>query len=151
MALLGGCETAPVVDAPAPPLPDVAPLASNELSRLGRLDLAAGNSGLAEQHFRGAVEKNGNDADAWLGLAAAYDNLKRFDLADRAYDHAIKLQGTTFEIINNLGYSYLLRGDRTRALAELQKAAAMQPNNDVVRNNILLLRSGDLPNRSANP
>lgn len=151
--LVGGCEATPPVDpsAPLPPLADAAPLASNEASRLGQLDLAAGNDGLAEQHFRTAVEKNANDAEAWLGLAAAYDNLKRFDLADRAYDRAIRLSGRTFEIVNNIGYSYLLRGDRARALAELQEAAAMRPDSVVVRNNIALLRSGDLPNRIANP
>lgn len=148
---LAGCE-APEVAAPvvSPDL-DAAPLASDELSRLGRQDLSAGNSGLAEEHFRTAVEKNRNDYMAWVGLAAAYDNLKRFDLADRAYAEAIRLKGENFWIMNNIGYSYFLRGDRPRALAELERAAALSPNNPVVLNNIRMVRAGDLPNRRAAP
>jgi hypothetical protein len=33
------------------------------------------------------------------------------DLADRAYASAIKFGGETVEILNNQGYSYMLRGD----------------------------------------
>lgn len=150
---LAACQTpAQDLSAEAPvPTVDGSPVASNELSRLGRQDLAAGNSGLAEQHFRDAIEKNRNDVSAWIGLAAAYDDLKRFDLADRAYAQAIKLQGETFDIVNNQGYSYLLRGDRTRALSRLRRAAEMQPDNSVVLNNLRLLESGDQANRHAAP
>ena len=108
---------------------------------MGRQDLAASNSGLAEQHFREAAEKNSDDSYAWIGLAAAYDNLKRFDLADKAYAQAIRLKGETASIINNIGYSYYLRGDRARALAQLQRAASLDPTNPVVINNMRLVRS----------
>ena len=47
-----------------------------------------GNYGLAEENYRKAVELGPRDLDAWLGLAASYDRLKRFDLADRAYAQA---------------------------------------------------------------
>lgn len=130
---------------------DPAPLASNELGRLGRQDLDAGNNGLAVEHFKGAVEKNRDDALAWIGLAAAYDNTKRFDLADRAYAEAIRLQGETFDIVNNLGYSYYLRGDLKRALAKLKQAAILDPTNQVVRNNVRIALSGEQPNRRASP
>ena len=52
---------------------------------LGKRHYRAKNYGLAEQHFRRAVEKAPRDGEAWLGLAASYDRLKRYDLADRAY------------------------------------------------------------------
>jgi Flp pilus assembly protein TadD len=38
-----------------------------------------------------------------------------FDLADRAYDQAIRLVGRTPMMLNNLGYSQLLRGDLRKA------------------------------------
>lgn len=139
------------VDLASPAPIEGAPLASDELSRLGRQDLNAGNSGLAEQHFRAAVDKNHDDSAAWIGLAAAYDNMKRFDLADRAYTQAIRLNGETPTIINNLGYSYFLRGDRVRALAQLQRAALLEPNNAVVQNNIRLVQAGEQPNQRAAP
>jgi len=54
---------------------------NDELS-LGKKQYRANNFGLAEKHFRLAVEKHPRDAEAWLGLAASYDRLRRFDLAD---------------------------------------------------------------------
>lgn len=150
---MAGCERPPdpAVDASVPVVPDAAPLASNELSRLGRRDLKAGDNGLAEQHFREAVERNGADGYAWLGLAAAYDNLKRFDLADRAYAEAARLQGETPSVVNNLGYSYYLRGERARALTQLQHAATLYPDNPAIQNNIGLVSAGERPNSHAAP
>ena len=48
---------------------------------------------MAERHFRKAVELHPRDAESWLGLAASYDRLKRFDLADRAYQETIRWSG----------------------------------------------------------
>ena len=151
MLALLGCEPPEVAAPVSSPDLDAAPLASDELGRLGRQDLSAGNSGLAEEHFRSAVEKNKNDYTAWVGLAAAYDNLKRFDLADRAYAEVIRLHGESAWVMNNVGYSYFLRGDRARALKELERAAALSPDNPVILNNIRMVRAGDLPNRRAAP
>jgi len=38
-----------------------------------------GSYALAERHFRRAVELHPRDAESWIGLAAAYDQLRRFD------------------------------------------------------------------------
>src|SRR5262249_36446342 len=93
-----------------------------------------GGFGLAERHYRKAVELHPRDAEAWLGLAACYDRLRRFDLADRAYRHLIKLVGQTPEILNNQGYSYMLRGDYRRARATLLAARAKDPNSPFIKN-----------------
>lgn len=98
-----------------------------------------GNFGLAEQKFRIIVEKEAGNAEAWLGLAASYDQLRRFDLADRAYGQVIKLSGESAALLNNRGYSYLLRGDRARARAEFAKAQRVDPQNSFVRNNMSAL------------
>src|SRR4029077_708697 len=58
---------------------------SDEPARLGVENFNRGNYGLAERYFRDAVEKAPRDLTAWIGLAASYDRLARFDLADRAY------------------------------------------------------------------
>ena len=148
-ALVAGCQLSTTADAPDVSAPSVP--ASNELDRLGRKDLDAGNNGLAADHFLAATEQNHDDAVAWIGLAAAYDNLKRFELADQAYEEATRISGPTFSIINNRGYSYLLRGDRTRALAEFGRALSLDPGNTVILNNIQLVRSGEKPNSLAPP
>ena len=97
------------------------------------------NYGMAERSFRRAAELHPRDAEAWLGLAASYDQLRRFDLADRAYEQAIAIAGPTVEIVNNQGYSYLLRGDIKRARAKLAIAQRKAPENKYVLNNIRLL------------
>jgi Tfp pilus assembly protein PilF len=117
-------------------------LGSNQYDDLnrGKKQFLAQNYGLAEQHFRRAVEQHPNDAQAWLGLAASYDRLRRFDLADRAYTQAIRIAGPTVEILNNEGYSYMLRGDYKHARAKLLAAQKKDPGNKYVLNNLRLLQ-----------
>lgn len=147
--VLAGCQTrsddgVAIVPGVEPTLP-----ATNEAYRLGRVNLAAGDNGLAERNFREAVERNKDDGPAWIGLAAAYDNLGRYELADRAYDQATSLLGETLEIVNNRGYSYMLRGDAKRAIGQFEQALAMDPGNPVIANNIQILRLAQRPTRSA--
>ena len=97
------------------------------------------NFGLAEHYFRRAVESRPKDAEAWLGLAAAYDRLKRFDLADRAYDQVIALVGPTAEVLNNQGFSYMLRADYRRARTKLLAARALDPGSPYISNNLAML------------
>jgi Flp pilus assembly protein TadD len=106
---------------------------------LGKKQYRAGNFGLAERYFRRATELHPGEAEAWVGLAAAYDRLRRFDLADRAYQQATAILGPTAEILNNRGYSYMLRGDYGRARETLLAAAAKDPKNPYVKNNLELL------------
>lgn len=97
------------------------------------------NFGLAERSFREAVEASPKNAEAWLGLAASYDQLGRFDLADRAYEELIKLQGPLPQILNNRGYSYYLRGDVAKARSLVAKAAAADPDNPLIQGNLELI------------
>lgn len=100
-----------------------------------------GNFGIAERYFQDAVEMAPKDVAAWVGLAACYDRIGRFDLADRAYGRAVTLGGETVEILNNEGYSYMLRGDFVRARRKLMLAQSHDPGNPTVANNLKLLDS----------
>jgi tetratricopeptide (TPR) repeat protein len=142
--------TGSFVTQPAEPGPSgepVAPLSKpghlgddpNDDLSLGKKYFRSNNFGLAEKKFRSAAEKHPNDAEAWIGLAASYDRLHRFDLADRAYAQAISIVGPTAEILNDQGFSYMLRGDYTRAHKKLQEAQAKDPSNPYVRANMQLL------------
>lgn len=111
----------------------------NDELALGKKEYRANNFGLAEKHFQRAVELHPRDAESWLGLAAAYDRLRRFDLADRAYAQAIKIIGPTIEVLNNQGYSYMLRGDYKHAREKLTLAQRKDPANKYVANNLRLL------------
>src|SRR5579863_10568325 len=123
--------TGSIVTQPAEPGPSgepIAPLSKpgllgddpNDDVQLGKKYFRANNFALAENHFQSAVEKHPNDAEAWVSLAASYDRLRRFDLADRAYAQVIRLIGPTVEVLNDEGFSYMLRGDYQRAYRLLQ-------------------------------
>lgn len=143
---LAGCRTEVVRDAPAAPA--LAVPAENEPADLGRSHLAQGDFGLAQRQFQDAVEKNPDDGPSWLGLAAAYDRLGRFELADRAYRQAVRIEGHTLEVLNNLGYSHLLRRDRRGAMSYFRRALRLSPGNPVILNNIRLLETGERPSRA---
>src|SRR6476469_7371913 len=127
---LAACETvqeatvrdaavvAPV--APAGPDPvqeptDVKYYPSDEPVRMGLEQFNRGSVGLSQRYFKDAVEKAPKDVTAWVGLAASYDKIRRFDLADQAYAEAIRLGGATVQILNDQGYSYMLRGNLSAA------------------------------------
>jgi len=126
-----------------PPGPWAAAVDPNDNLVSGKRQFREGNYGLAEKYFRAVVERDNvpaeRKAEAWVGLAASYDRLKRFDLADRAYRAAIAIVGPTPEILNNQGFSYMLRGDYVRARAKLSEALAKDPTNPYIQNNIDLL------------
>jgi Flp pilus assembly protein TadD len=154
MALFGlaGCNTFSEV-APAPAVDQVKPAVTIENSgdikyypsdqplKLALDYFNKGAYGIANRYFRDAVEKAPEDAEAWIGLAASYDKLRRFDLADQAYAQAIKLTGETVQILNDRGYSYLLRGDLPKARVQFLKAYRLDPGNPTVANNLQLLNS----------
>lgn len=115
----------------------------------GAQDLTAGkthfrqaNYGLAEKHFRKAVELDAGSAEGWMGLAASYDQLGRFDFADRAYAQALKLAGRRPRIVNNMGYSHLLRGERDKAHTLFLEAKAGMSDTRLVDANLKLLERG---------
>lgn len=98
-----------------------------------------GEYGLAERFYRQSIEERHNNAEAWLGLAASYDRLKRFDLADRAYEQLVKISGYTPTVLNNLAYHQMLKGDYRAARQSLIAASSQAPDNPYIRNNIELL------------
>ncbi|WP_436637621.1 tetratricopeptide repeat protein [Microbaculum sp. FT89] len=122
---------------PAPP-PKFYP--DDQVLQVAKVEFAQGNYGNAQHYFQRSVEVMPNDAEAWLGLAASYDRLRRFDLADRAYREAGRYIGNTVVYLNNRGYSYLLRGDLVRARQDFLKAYELEPANPTVANNLAMLR-----------
>jgi Flp pilus assembly protein TadD len=139
-------EITGTVDPPVSPAPGVTAQTRGDIEsdlNLGKRHFREGDFGLAEVHFRRAVEKGIPDArkaaEAWMGLAACYDRLRRFELADRAYARALEIVGPAPEILNNQGYSYLMRGDYARARVKLNAAIAKDPTNPHILANLALL------------
>ena len=118
---------------------DVKYYPSDEPVRMGLEQYNRGNYGIANRYFKDAVEKAPKDVTAWIGLAASYDKIRRFDLADQAYAQAIRLGGVTVQILNDQGYSYMLRGNLTAARGKFEQAHSLDPGNPVIANNLELL------------
>ncbi len=140
----GGCKTNEAMDVDKTKTAAVDEGAALDLARqdldAGKKQFRDANYGLSEKHFRKAVELNAVNAEGWLGLAASYDQLGRFDLADRAYEQLVKIAGRKPEVVANHGYSYLLRGDFDRAGKLLNEAKAQMPDNKRVGANLALLK-----------
>ncbi len=116
------------------------PKGGDEDLRLGKEQFRNANYGLAEKHFRAAVEQSQDSLEALIGLAASYDQLGRFDLADRAYAEALRIGGPTAAFLNNRGYSHYLRRDFKRARADFEAALKRDPENAMARRNLALVR-----------
>ncbi|SCY72914.1 tetratricopeptide repeat protein [Microvirga guangxiensis] len=112
----------------------------SEVFKVAKVQFSEGNYGHAARYYERTVEIEPNNGEAWLGLAASYDRVRRFDLADRAYREAGRLVGDRAEYYNNIGYSYLLRGDVVKARSSFLKAHELDPTNVTVNNNLDLLR-----------
>ena len=111
----------------------------DEPVQMGKLNYAAGDYGLAERHFQQAVEVNPKSIEAWRGLAASYDRLHRFDLAERAYTRVLALAGRAPAVLNNLAYHNMLKGNLGQARVLLAEAVAKDPGNPVIQGNLHLL------------
>ena len=116
---------------------------SDDHIRAAKAHFRNGDYGLASVRFRKAVEVAPRDAEAWVGLAASYDRERRFDLADQAYSRAIRLVGVNTVILNNQGYSYLLRGDLRKARRKFLAAFEREPDNPYIKNNLELLNESE--------
>jgi Flp pilus assembly protein TadD len=98
-----------------------------------------GDFGYSAALYKRAVELQPKNAEAYVGLSASYDRLRRFDLSDRVYAALHDLTGSTVQYYNNVGYSYLLRGNLSAAMTNFRKAQAIDPENVVVANNIQIV------------
>jgi Flp pilus assembly protein TadD len=80
----------------------------------------------------------------------ARPSTRPFDLAARAYAQAMRILGTTPELLDNQGFSYLMRGDYSRARATLLAAQSQAPDNPYIKNNIRLLQESQRRGKSVN-
>ena len=108
-----------------------------------------GDFGTAEKNFRISADILGKDApgtsshiEALLGLAASYDTMARFDLADPVYAQLSQLAPDEPEYLNNYGYSLLLRGDVKNAREYFERARVQSPENQVIMNNGQMAMNG---------
>jgi Flp pilus assembly protein TadD len=108
----------------------------NEALAKGRMLFERDEFALAADAFRKAVRQDPDNADAYNGLAASYDNLGRFDLSRRYYELALARSPEDGRILRNFARSMLGQGNKLAArrlfaeaaALDLPKAAAIAPS-----------------------
>jgi len=75
---------------------------------------------------------------AWNALGGAYDNQAKWAEADDAYAHAMATSNAPAIVINNRGYSYLLRNRLDEATADFVEALRQRPDLETARTNLRL-------------
>ncbi|MEQ7872911.1 hypothetical protein ABDK56_02760 [Sphingomonas sp. ASV193] len=88
----------------------------------------------------------------WNLLGVLADDGQRFDDADAAYARALDLAGDRAVVLNNIGWSHLLRGEWASAGKALDEAAALDPRSARIAANRDWVRTAlaaDLPVRAA--
>ncbi len=89
---------------------------------LGRLQ--ANDFAGAAQMLEEIVRREPQNGRAWRNLGLAYDNLKEFDRAIGAYQHALEVQPAMVAPIFAIAVDYASKGDTDRAVEWLGKAKA---------------------------
>lgn len=89
-------------------------------------------------HLAAAVRQNPRLWRAWNALGVAHDQLGQWTEAESAYAQALAVQPGAAEVYSNRGYSRLLQRRADQAVADLELAAALLPENETVRNNLHL-------------
>jgi Flp pilus assembly protein TadD len=112
---------------------------TDELIAQGKNQFKERNYGKSYTIFKRAVELFPEDPQAWLGFAASADQIGRFDTSDKAYATLQPMIGKRPEYLNNVGYSYLLRGNLVQARRYFLKAYEIDPSNETTANNLQLI------------
>lgn len=89
-----------------------------------RGQLALGNVALALESFRKASREDPASTDAFVGMAACYDRMGRYDLSRRNYEAALALAPADTQILAAFAASLEQQGLRQEALDVRREAAA---------------------------
>lgn len=111
------------------PTPPVATEAQDSYE-LGKKQFAQGLYGMALKNFRVALVQDPKSLDRLNAVAATYDKLGRFDLAERYYAQALGIDPNSVQTLNNVGYSFLMRKDYISARYYLEQAAKVAKAED---------------------
>jgi Flp pilus assembly protein TadD len=118
--------------------------------RAGIAALKIGEAGKAAVMIECATAVGDASWRAWNARGVLADLNHDTIMADKAYEHASRLSPNEAEVVNNQGWSQLLRGDWARAAELLERATALDPGSTRIANNLELAHAAldsDLPRR----
>ena len=97
-----------------------------------------GHEGAAVPLLKKTVADYPNAWRAWNALGGAFDDQGQWAEADDAYAHALAASDAPAIVINNRGYSYLLRNRLDEATADFVEALRQRPDLEAARTNLRL-------------
>ena len=118
--------------------------------RAGITALKLGDLAAAASYIERATKGPAPSWRAWNARGVVADLQRDFAAADAAYAEAARMAPSEAEIINNRGWSQLLRGDWAQAAGLFGQAVAADRNSTRMANNLELARAAmasDLPQR----
>ena len=97
---------------------------ADEWYATGKRLLAADDPVGALAAFKRSLTVSPNSVDALNAVGVSYDQLGRTDLARSFYEAGLAIDPASPRLLNNLGYSLFISGDRAAAITPLRVAAA---------------------------
>ena len=128
----------------------VAPDDTMLAERAGISALKTGKVDLAIELLNRSIKWPAASWHAWNARGVAADYKRDWVTADESYAKAASLAPDEADVVNNQGWSYLLRGDWKKAVGYFERAAARDPKSVRIGNNLELARDAlatDLPRR----
>ncbi len=138
------CSSSPPRDGMPAPLfaePPVGNVLASNLD-IARAEFGRGNYGNAIEYLEKELAQKPASVAALNGLGACYDQLGRYDVAQRYYFRALDLSPESSRTLSNIGFSYLQQGRHREAVALLELALQKDGGNQVAVNNLALARAG---------
>jgi Flp pilus assembly protein TadD len=120
------------------------------LERVGIAALRGGAVAQAVPLITRATKTGGASWRAWNALGVLADLSRDWGQADDAYALALRLAPNPAEVVNNRGWSQVLRGNWPEAVKDFELAATVNPSSTRISNNLELARAAmaaDLPRR----
>lgn len=107
----------------------------------GKRHFENGDYGLAVHRFELSLAHEGESVQVLNAIAASYDRLKRYDVAERLYGRALAYAPADPQTLNNLAFSSYLQGRHDQAQRYLQMAQANpEADREVIAANLQLVR-----------
>ncbi len=121
------------------------------LIEFGKAKLAVSEAQGAIQYLKKAIEKGGDDWQAYAALGIGYDLLQSYPEAWEAYEKALALSNNNPAVINNMAISAALNGKLPLAILVLENAPLEARRHPQIRLNLALFYGikGDLKKAEA--
>lgn len=123
-----GVQVRPIAD----PMSKLRPGADRLADAKGQL--AIGNVGLALEAFRTVARLYPDNAEAYVGMALCYEQMRRFDLAQSKYEAALALEPRDPELLGRLAVALDQQGKADQAAGVRGEIAAMRSASTVLDN-----------------